>query len=290
MKTPKAESIESGYVSALCALYDDQVVAGLNPHPHPRGKGLKALMERLRIEWAAEKRRTFEDRAINGLNDGYTMEQAGRLCAILLGDGTEDGRQRISGADLNLLRTRLDFLMLHSMMLRGESTRKAELADLCSVLLPDEGSECLGLVLRTSVGKTIPLALGGNLRMQHYHAALRHRDPVLCPVGALAHWLVFRWEICGETPPDFRRRESWYTTKVLPGKLSQAQKEISDDTQRNWILPALEAVAVDSSKVIHAMRQSIARLADMWEAPADQVSISSIFPVDGLLTKRRYRF
>jgi hypothetical protein len=64
--------------------------------------------------------------------------------------------------------------------------RKAELADLCSVLLPDESSECLGLVLRISAGKTIPLAMGGNLRMQHYHAALRHQDPILCPVGALA--------------------------------------------------------------------------------------------------------
>ncbi len=74
-------------MSALCALCD-----GLNPNPHPRGKGLKALMERLRIEWAAEKRRTFEHRAINSLNDGYTMEQAGWLCAIVLRDGTEDGR------------------------------------------------------------------------------------------------------------------------------------------------------------------------------------------------------
>jgi hypothetical protein len=79
-------------VSALYALYDDQAVAGLNPHPHPRGKGLKALLERLKIDWAAEKRRTFEDRAINGLNDGYTIEQAGRLCAILLRGGAEDGR------------------------------------------------------------------------------------------------------------------------------------------------------------------------------------------------------
>jgi hypothetical protein len=140
------------------------------------------------------------------------------------------------------------------MMLRGESTRTAELANLYSVLLPDEGSECLDLVLRTSVGKTIPLALGGNLRMQHYHAARRHRDPVLCPIGALAHWLVLHWEICGETPPDFRRRSSWYTTKVLPGKLSLAQKKISDDTQRTWIVSALEAVAVDSSKAVHAMR------------------------------------
>jgi hypothetical protein len=42
-----------------------------------------------------------------------------------------------------------------------------------------------------------------------------------------------------------------------------AQKEISDDTQRNWLVPALEAVAVDSSKAVHAVRhQSVARLAD----------------------------
>ena len=99
---------------------------------------MKALLERLKIDSAAEKRRTSEDRAINGLNGGYTIEQAGRLCALLLRGGAEDGRQRIAGTDLYLLRTRLDFLMLHAMMLRGESTRKAELADLCSVLLPDE--------------------------------------------------------------------------------------------------------------------------------------------------------
>jgi hypothetical protein len=79
-------------VSALRALCDDQAVAGLNPHPHPRGKGLKALLKRLRIDWTAEKRRRFEDRAINGLNNGYTIEQAGRLCALLLRGGMEDGR------------------------------------------------------------------------------------------------------------------------------------------------------------------------------------------------------
>ena len=77
-------------MSALCALYDDQAVASLNANPHPRGKGLKALVERLKIDWAAEKRRAFEDRAINGLNDGYTIKQAGRLCALLLRGGMED--------------------------------------------------------------------------------------------------------------------------------------------------------------------------------------------------------
>ena len=159
------ETVETCYVSALCALHDDQAVAGLNTHLHPRGKNLKALVERLKIDWAAEKRRAFKDRAINSLNDGYTIEQAGRLCALLLRGGIEDGRQLVTGADLHLLRTRLTFLMLHAMMLRGESTRKAGLADLYSMLLPDVSSECLGLVLRTSAGKTIPLAMGGNLRM-----------------------------------------------------------------------------------------------------------------------------
>ena len=61
------------------------------------------------------------------------------------------------------------------------------------------------------------------------------------PVNALAHWLVLRWEICGETPPDFRRRSSWYTTKMLPGKLSLSRKEISDDTQRNSLQTNPEA-------------------------------------------------
>jgi hypothetical protein len=174
-------------VSALCALYDDQAVAGLNTHSHPRGKGLKALVERLKIDWAAEKKRAFKDRAINGLNDGYIIEQAGKLCALLLRGEIKDGRQLVTGADFHLLRTRLDFLMLHAMILRGESTRKTELADLCSVLLPNKSSECLSLVLRTNAGKIIPLAIKGNLRMQQYRAVLRHRNPVLCSVGALAH-------------------------------------------------------------------------------------------------------
>lgn len=84
---------------------------------------------------------------------------------MLLRSGVKNGRQRLTETDLYLLRTRLNFLMLYTIILRGESTRKAELADLCSVLLPNKGSECLGLVPRTSAGKTIPLALGGNLRM-----------------------------------------------------------------------------------------------------------------------------
>jgi hypothetical protein len=49
------DSVETCYVSALYALYDDQAVASLNAHPHPCSKGLKTLIERLKIDWAAER-------------------------------------------------------------------------------------------------------------------------------------------------------------------------------------------------------------------------------------------
>jgi hypothetical protein len=59
-------------------------------------------------------------------------------------------------------------------------------------------------------------------------------------------------------------------------KLSLVQKEISDDTQRNWIVPALEAVAVDSSKAVHAMRQSVARLADIPSSDGAGIRLMSL--------------
>jgi hypothetical protein len=230
------DSVESGYVSALCALYDDQRVAECNPYPHPRGKALKALMERLQIDWAAETRRNFEDRAINGLKDGYTLAELRSLSGkILAGEGG------LAGAEpLALLRTRLDFLLLHSMMLRGESSRSAELSDLCAVRLLNEGDmACLAVVMRITTGKTIALKDGGSSRKTHYSGFLRHRDVLLCPVAALAQWLVYRWEIAREAVPVFADRSSWYETKLLPGSLKTPKKAISAVTQADWIKRAL---------------------------------------------------
>lgn len=151
------DTVESAYVSSLICLYDDQKLAGLHNHPHPRGKAVKALMEWLRINWAAEKRRTFEDRAINGLNDGYTSSQLRTLSKMLLG-----GEGGFSETDPVIrLRTRLDFLFLHAMMLRGESSRNAELADLSCVELENEGPGATALMMKIVKGKTIALTDAG---------------------------------------------------------------------------------------------------------------------------------
>jgi hypothetical protein len=44
-----------------------------------------------------------------------------------------------SWAEQKALRTRLDLLLTHSMMLRSEMTRSAELSDFSSLDLPNEG-------------------------------------------------------------------------------------------------------------------------------------------------------
>ena len=73
--------------------------------PHPRGKATKALMTRLRIDWSAFKRASFEDRAIHGLTDGYTTELRSIVCNAArrgqsFGGGGRGGRRVAPPADL----------------------------------------------------------------------------------------------------------------------------------------------------------------------------------------------
>ena len=165
---------------------------------------------------------------------------------MLLAGGKVFGEEGVAGGEWHLLRTRLDFLLMHSMMLWGKSTRRAELPDLCAYDLPSEGSECLALILRIGQGKSIPLADGGNSRRQHYHGALRSRDVVLCPLGALAHWLVLRWDFLLEKRPDFRDRSFDISRRSSPGawrdlRRRSPTKHRPDGLSRLWMLSASTA-------------------------------------------------
>lgn len=78
------------------------------------GTLVKALKEQLEIDYAAVRRDRFFDRAIKGLNDGYGLPELDKICTTLL---SADGA--FANEDLGkTLRTRCDFLILHSCMLR----------------------------------------------------------------------------------------------------------------------------------------------------------------------------
>ena len=78
------ETIEAGYISPLIDLWTEQSSLGLNPYSHPCGALLRSLMISLKKEKANRAREAFEDRAIGKLNDGYTIEEYGWLCSVML--------------------------------------------------------------------------------------------------------------------------------------------------------------------------------------------------------------
>ena len=258
------DTVESCYVSALVSLWEDQCLEVGSPYPNPRGPSIKALLDDLRIVRASLRRSAFEDRAIDGLKDGYTMEQARAMSTHLL-EGLDGAHEE------KTLRTRLDLLLLHSMMLRSESTRRAELADLCCLDLENEGTSCTAVVMHITRGKTIDKVDEATTRRTHYHGFIRHKEALLCPVGALAFWLFYRWEIFGEPTPDFSNRSSWYMTKILPGDLRRPQTAIHEQTEADWVRRVYAAAGIFSSKVLHLPRKAVARLMDLMELPGDQV-------------------
>ena len=266
------ETIESSYVSAVINLWKEQCLEETNPYPSPRGEYLKTFMVNLQISRAQLWRSNYEDRAINNLKDGYTMDEMRKMTDHLMGDMAARSEEKS-------LRTRLDLQWLHAMMLRSESTRYAEYADLCSKRLENEGPTCLAIILRISQGKTVNRQDAANSRKTMYTGVLRNKEVLLCPVGALAFWLSYRWDVFGEEFPDFSDRASWFATKVVPGKLSAPKTEITYRTQNTWVKNLFSETGITSSKVLHTPRKTVARMMDLFEVPAEQVSASFRHPL-----------
>ncbi|KAG7350141.1 centromere DNA-binding like protein [Nitzschia inconspicua] len=56
---------------------------------------------------------------------------------------------------------------------------------------------------------------GANLKL--YGRAGRHKDPTMCPMGALAFYLFYRFNKTNEMdpPPNFCESSSWFTMTLL---------------------------------------------------------------------------
>ena len=212
----------------------------------------------------ARRKTEYQDRGVGTMLDGYSSAELDRLMGDLLGQERQPAK---------FLRTRLDFLLGHLLVTRGENRRWLDLADLCSVdfELQEGPTRCICLVATFGQGKTFK----GRLE---FMGAIRHRDARRCLLGALAQYLFFRFQCTDEGFPDFSTRESWYDTKVILGKDPQA--EISYDTQYEWIKQLFARQSITSRKITHAMRGSAVRDADSHGVLEGEVCIPSFIPVD----------
>lgn len=86
--------------------------------PLPKGKfqrfikhlGMEAFLRRVELENADRKRQGYTDRAIQGLSDGYTMDEYRRLCSLFFRpEGIATDPVKALGP---ILRTRVDLTLL----------------------------------------------------------------------------------------------------------------------------------------------------------------------------------
>lgn len=126
-----SESAIKQHLSALSNLYHiqkrtflaDKKLTGSEdewPYENPRECGSLAIfLKNYSNEEANRKKRSYVDRDIGTMRDGYTAQELGEVSCHYFKKATEVG-----------MRDRFVFLLQHVMMLRGESTRRMDLTDI----------------------------------------------------------------------------------------------------------------------------------------------------------------
>jgi hypothetical protein len=127
---PLGERSISNYISAVTELYRTQKTLGKNTYPPLRGSALKALNHVARRKERKRKIDNYHDRLADTTADGYDDRQKRRLADHFLIVG-----------DYDSMRNRLDFLLGHAMLLRGDNRRAMQLTELFHQELKGEGED-----------------------------------------------------------------------------------------------------------------------------------------------------
>ena len=109
------------------------------------------------------------------------------------------------------------------------------------------------LVMKIATGKT-------NGTKTLYGRVVRHKDPALCPIGALGLYLLARFHLADEKL-DFSSNSSWFDVKLLVECGSRENtKGIKDRTYRK----TMESV-FEKNGNFHLRRNSLKALCPFWK-------------------------
>lgn len=241
------------YITAITDLWQQQRTLGMNNHPSPRETTAREYVRTLQRQHSAQSRSVYTDKGQDTLLDGYSEPELRRIAEKLWGQPAESPANTEQ-----CLRTLTDLLLSHYMLARGNDRRAAEISDLFTFEFPGEGpTRCMPLIFTTRAGKTNQ---HGRLETA---GALRSRDPEICLLGALAFYLLFRWDLSPEPFPDFGSPQHWYSTRLIKAAGTDPSAGVSYNTQWSWVSRAFDYAGVVSAKKTHAGRSSGAKTAEL---------------------------
>lgn len=238
------------YVTAITDLYRSQRALGMNTHPSPREDNAREYIKSLQRRDAERQKTNYADKGRDTLLDGYSEDDLKRIAGELWGHTGQSAECHF--------RTLADMLLGHYMLTRGGDRRSLEISDLFTFEFAGEGpTRCMPLIITTRAGK------------QNQHGrletagALRSRDPLICVLGAVAFYLLLRWDLTDEPFPSLKSRAQWYDIRLLKSTDAGPTSELAYNSQRDWVIKAFAYAGIRSNKKTHVGRSSGAKTAEL---------------------------
>lgn len=95
-----------------------------------------------------------------------------------------------------------------------------------------------------------------------------------------AFYLFYRWQIVGESPPQFRSRPQWYNFHFFKG--SDREKPISYEIQLKWANEVYNAINLSTDKKTHAGRAQGSKQAELEGVEENQIRRAGQWNQDAL--------
>ena len=252
-----------GYVTAITDLYNTQKARNMNSNPSPRDAQIRDFIKALQRRDTVLAKQNYADKGRDTYLDGYSESQFKELCLALWRSSAATSKPECH------LRTLVDQLLGHYLLARGHDRRLAEISDIHTFEFPGEGpTPCFPLIMTMRGSKTNQ---HGRLETM---GALRNTDPFICPLGALAFYLLYRWDLTEEPFPDFTERSRWYNIRLLLSSRGSNNftEPLSYNAQHDWVSRAFAMIGLNSTKKTHLFRAIGAKLAELKGVTEEQIS------------------
>ncbi|KAK4516921.1 uncharacterized protein ATC70_000249 [Mucor velutinosus] len=206
-------SICNVYVSATMDLWNYQRLMGSNSNEFPRTKVITQLLKVVRMREAKNNRENNVDRATSSMANGYTTkEEVMTISKCIYSNGENFYKYSFGNV--------VAFLMSHYLLLRGESVRNIEFADLHFQELAKVQSDGSypAMLMIFNQGKT------KKFNKTQTGACMRNKSVEICPFMAMSFHFFWRWHCEKEPFPDMSANGNWFKLRVVYGARPQSAK------------------------------------------------------------------
>lgn len=264
-------SILKSYISAIKGLWHEQQAENANSHSWESIRNLNVinLLKWVKARVPALKRQNYAEKLDHTFAPYLYAQHVKSIEATLF----ERNIWSSSRSALGSLRNRFCFLETTTAILRGESLFKAELSDCLDLTVSPEREPHPFYISVTQIpeGKT------NHSGRTIYGRAMRHRIPEMCPIGAKALYLMFRFKVTGEMdpPPDFTSNEAWFDIKLLVDSTSTRASNttsVSDQYYAKTIKQVCSALKVPVTHFVHFGRKAGPPLLELEEVIATEIA------------------